>query len=259
MTSLQALILGLIQGVAEFFPISSSSHLTIARTLMGIPHSEIFLAFDLFCHFGTLIAALYFFRKDIRLIFFQRRDKLLQILLAITPLFPAYLLLKPFREMTHQLSLTGYMLIATSCLLFLGHYLRIKRQASISWQRRTQDAVCIGLMQSAALIPGISRSASTISCARVLGWNAQESVRFSFLLAIPTILGGSCLSLLKLTQATWSLPISLSSCLIGFGASLAAGLAIIGPAIRCLENGRLRPFAWYCLLLGACVCFASGF
>jgi len=257
MTSLQALILGLIQGVVEFFPVSSSSHLSIARTLMGIPSSDSLVAFDLFCHFGTLFAALYFFRRDIHVLFFERRDKLLQIAIAIVPLIPAYLLLKPLREAGHQLSMTGYMLIATSLLLFTGQRVRIKRQARVDWKRRAQDAVCIGLLQSAALIPGVSRSASTISCARVLGWNAQEAVRFSFLLAIPTIFGGNCLTLLKLSQQTSGLPISLSSCLIGFGASLIAGLALIGPAIRCLENGRLRPFAWYCLLLGACVCLYS--
>ncbi len=247
------MILGLIQGLVEFFPVSSSSHLTIAKALMSIPTSEAMVAFDLFCHSGTLFAAAYFLRRDIRALFYERRDKLLQIVLAMVPLVPAYLLLKPLRDAAHQLSWTGYTLIATSLLLFAGQHFRIKRQASIAWKRRAQDAMCIGLLQSAALIPGISRSASTISCARVLGWNAQEAVRFSFLLAIPTILGGNCLTLLKFSLQTTELPISLTSCLIGFGASFAVGLAIIGPAIRLLESGKLRPFAWYCLTLGACL------
>jgi undecaprenyl-diphosphatase len=112
-------------------------------------------------------------------------------------------------------------------------------------------------MQSTALVPGISRSASTISCARILGWNAQEAVRFSFLLAIPTMLGGNCLTLLKISGQITNLPISLSSYLIGFIASCLTGLAVIGPAIRCLENGKLQPFAWYCLVLGITLCMCT--
>ena len=253
MTSLEALILGLVQGLVEFFPVSSSSHLSIAKSLMGLHSSEVTVIFDLFCHSGTLFAAAYFLRRDIRTLLFERRDKLLQIFFAMIPLIPAYLLLKPLREGEHSLFWTGCMLIATSFLLLVGQNMRIKRQASIAWQRRAQDALCIGVLQSAALIPGISRSASTISCARILGWNAEEAVRFSFLLAIPTILGGNALTLLKASLQTTQLPISLSSCLIGFGASFVAGLAIIGPAIRFLESGKLRPFAWYCLILGACL------
>lgn len=253
MTSLQALILGLIQGLVEFFPVSSSSHLAIAKSLMGIHASEAMVAFDLFCHSGTLFAAAYFLRSDIRALLFERRDKLMQIVLALIPLLPAYLLLRPLRDGEHPLSWTGCMLIATSLFLFAGQHMRVKRQASIAWKRRAQDALCIGVLQSAALIPGISRSASTISCARVLGWNAQEAVRFSFLLAIPTILGGNGLTLLKFSLQTTQLPISLTSCLIGFGASFVTGLAIIGPAIRLLERGKLRPFAWYCLVLGVCL------
>jgi len=249
MTSLQALLLGLVQGLVEFFPVSSSTHLSIAKAMMGIHEHDV--AFDLFCHSGTLFAAMFFLRSDIRTLLFERRDKLLQILLALIPLIPAYVLLKSVRDSAHHIA--GYALLATSLFLFLGHQMRLKRQASIAWKRRAQDAICIGLMQSAALIPGISRSASTISCARILGWNAQEAVRFSFLLAIPTIFGGNCLTLLKLSFETRDLPISLSSCLIGFGTSFVVGLAVIGPAIRFLESGNLRPFAWYCLVLGACL------
>lgn len=260
MSSLQALILGLIQGFVEFLPISSSSHLSIAKALMGLPSSESMVVFDLCCHSGTLFAAAYFLRCDIRTLFYERRDKLLQITLALIPLVPAYILLKPLREAAnHQLYLIGYTLLATSLLLFMGQSLRLKRQASIAWKRRAQDAICIGLLQSMALVPGISRSASTISCARVLGWNAQEAVRFSFLLAIPTILGGNCLSLLKLSLQHPSTHFACSSSLIGFGASFVAGLAVIGPAIRFLETGRLRPFAWYCLFLGTCLCIGSFF
>jgi undecaprenyl-diphosphatase len=102
-----------------------------------------------------------------------------------------------------------------------------------------------------ALIPGISRSASTISCANVLGWSAKEAVRFSFLLSIPTVLGGSALELFKFARSSVPLSsLSFSSCLIGFTSSCMVGLIVIQLAIGVLERGYLRPFAWYCLSLG---------
>lgn len=257
MSLLQAFLLGLIQGLLEFFPVSSSSHLTIAKNLMGLPPSELMTVFDLFCHSGTLLAAVYFLRHDLRVLLFDRRDKLLLLILAMIPLIPAYLLLRPLRETGQSYFLTGISLLVTSALLFAGQSMRLKRQASITWRRRTQDALCIGLLQSTALIPGISRSASTISCARILGWNTHEAVRFSFLLAIPTILGGNCLACLKLYLQQESFHLPLSPLCVGFGASFLAGLIIIGPAIRFLEQGKLRPFAWYCLTLGSILLFLT--
>lgn len=248
------MLLGIVQGITEFFPVSSSTHLTLAKTLMGVPNGEVMIVFDLVCHLGTLAAALYAFRQDIYLLFTIRRDKLWQLMLAMVPLIPAYFLLKPLRQSIHGFGALGATLTITALILFIGQRFRVKESATIAWPRRARDALCIGTLQATALIPGISRSASTISCARCLGWNSSEAVRFSFLLAIPTVLGGNCLEALHLFRSSTlclDLPISLSCCLIGFGASAAGALAIIGPAIRFLEKGRLSPFAWYCLALGS--------
>ena len=110
-------------------------------------------------------------------------------------------------------------------------------------------------MQTAALIPGISRSGSTISAAQMLGWDPKEAVRFSFLLSIPTILGGNCIELLKLFfSESEPITVSFASCLIGFLSSLGVGLIMIKVAIAQLEKGNLKPFAFYCLIMGLLIC-----
>ena len=234
-----ALILGLIQGLTEFFPISSSAHLKIAKMLLGIEVEESHI-FDLFCHFGTLVALVYFLRGDISRLFFQERKKLLLFFIALCPLVPFYFLLKPVREMASAPHLLGFFLMTTSLILFLGGYLRWKTGSP------NKQAFWIGTMQAVALIPGISRSASTISAARVLGWSVPEAVRFSFLLSIPTIMGGTGLELIKHYDKSFS----LSHCLVGFSASLGVGLLVLPFAFRFLERGNLKPFAWYCLFAG---------
>ena len=260
MTLLQAFLLGIIQGITEFFPVSSSTHLFIAKSLMGISSGESTFFFDLLCHLGTFTAALYVFRKDIYVLFTTRRDKLWQIVLALTPLIPALFLFKPLRALFHGYFWLGMSLMITAVFLFIGERFRVKGMPSISRWRRSRDALLIGAFQSAALIPGISRSASTIASAKYLGWNGGEAIRFSFLLAIPTIFGGCILELWSMISShgidlAW--PISPSCCLMGFGTSAVTALIIIGPAVRLLEKEGLRPFGWYCLVLSICLMLSA--
>lgn len=241
MTYLQAIILGIIQGLTEFFPVSSSTHLKVAKMMMGVEENQVI--FDLFCHFGTLAVLVYFFRKDIAALFTTEKRKLVWFFVAMLPLIPCYFLLKPLRQHAPGYFL-GVSLIVTSLILFIGNRLRL-RQA-----KRNKDVLWIGTMQAMALIPGISRSASTISTARVLGWEAADAVRFSFLLSIPTILGGTAVELAKSASHP---SFSLGPCLMGFAASLGMGILVIPRAIRYLEKGKLKPFAWYCLLAGSVI------
>lgn len=246
---LTALLLGIVQGVTEFLPVSSSAHLKIVKHLCNIePEGQVI--FDLMCHLGTLAAVLLFFRKDIVHLLFHDRKKLGLLTVALIPLVPCYFLLKPLRDWASQTELLGFCLMATGLILFAGQYFRFNRQCVPSLRREVNDALWIGAMQSAALIPGISRSASTISCARALGWSASEAVRFSFLLSIPTIFGGNVLELAKAAAQHASMPISLSACAIGFGSSCIVGSIVVRFALRLLEKGNLKPFAWYCLAAG---------
>ena len=110
----------------------------------------------------------------------------------------------------------------------------------------------IGMLQSAALIPGISRSAATISCARILGWSARDAVRFSFLLSIPTVIGGNLVEILKTASFSGEeSAVPIATLLVAFGASFIIGFFVIKKAIQFLEKGNLKPFAWYALGLGA--------
>jgi undecaprenyl-diphosphatase len=250
MSIFQALIIGLLQGLTEFLPVSSSAHLKLAKLFFHIENSETQIVFDLVCHLGTLFALLYFLKREILTLIRTDRRKLLLLFVATLPLIPCYFLLKPLREIASHTHFLGPCLLVTSLILFAGQKLRFSRNGSKPWK----DVLWIGTLQSAALIPGISRSASTISCAKVLGWDAKEAVRFSFLLSIPTIVGGNCLELLKLLVSSQApLEISPLVCTVGFIAALGSGLLIIRFALAFLEKGNLKPFAIYCLGMGTLV------
>lgn len=250
MSPIESLLLGIVQGLTEFFPVSSSAHLKIAKFLMHLDIKEDQVLFDLSCHSGTLIALLFFLRKKIAGLF-QKREDFLFLAMALLPLVPAYFLLKSLRELASSFSLLGFFLMGTGALLFASDRMRFKSSPGSGWKGRSHDVLWIGASQGFALIPGISRSASTISCAQSLGWSAAEAVQFSFLLAIPTILGGNILELVHLLMLSKDPPpLSFSSCLIGFLSSLGVGALMVKPAIRRLSKGNLRPFGWYCLILG---------
>lgn len=260
MSPLEAFIIGLLQGITEFLPVSSSAHLKLAKLMFGIESSESQVVFDLMCHFGTLIAVLSFFRKEIYALFTIERKKLKLLCIATLPLAPCYFLLKPLRDFASTPQYLGLCVILTSFILFLGEKWRVRDQRKATFKRDLKDVLLIGTMQASALIPGISRSASTISCARVLGWKAKDAVGFSFLLSIPTIIGGNCLELLKITLSRHaSIQIPLSTCLIGLFTSCAVGLLMVRIALSFLEKGNLKPFAWYCLCAGTLMYFYLNF
>jgi undecaprenyl-diphosphatase len=260
MSLFEAFILGLLQGLTEFLPVSSSAHVKLAKLIFNIESSETQIIFDLICHLGTLFALLIFLRKEIDEIVRRDKQKLLLLLIGTLPLIPCYFLLKPLRDLASHPHFLGACLICTAIILFLGHRQGRNRTSSWTLKRKVKDVLWIGAMQSAALIPGISRSASTISCAKILGWEAKEAVRFSFLLSIPTIIGGNCLELLKIYlshENSFSVPIP--ACAIGFLASFVFGFLIIRFALSYLERGNLKPFAWYCLGFGVIVTLSLNF
>lgn len=255
MTFIQSVFLGIVQGLTEFFPVSSSAHLKLAKWLLGVPDGEHLLYFDLVCHSGTLLALIWFLKKDILAVFSSFRTTLLYGV-ALVPLVPAYFLLKPIRVAASEPSLLGYFLLFTSFLLFAASRQSVPAHAGSAVPEKSdeplklKDVLCIGIMQAFALIPGISRSGSTISAARFLGWDWLLAARFSFLLGIPAILGGQALETLKLLKGSAGLPLPLSLYGAGFAASFACGLISVRFIFRIYERGAVRPFAWYCLAAG---------
>lgn len=238
MTFLQAILLGIVQGITEFFPVSSSAHLKLARWFLGVPDDVIF---DLVCHSGTLLALVLFLRRDIWEVLKSIR-KIVLYTLALAPLIPTYFFLKPVRTILSEPSYLGFALIGTGTLLLAA----LKKKDVIE-KKKWQHVLCIGLMQTMALIPGISRSGSTIAAARFCGWNWREAAKFSFLLAVPTILGGEALEILKNTSA---LEFNWGSYLGGFCTSFGLGSIGVRFIFWVYEKEKLRPFAWYCIGLG---------
>ncbi len=244
MTLIQAIILGIVQGITEFFPVSSSAHLRLFKKLMHIPDGEHLLYFDLLLHTGTLLALLIYLRKELFQLFFKWKF----FFIALCPLVPAYFLLKPVRVTLSNPIYLGYFLIVTSAILFAASFVNKSKPAK--WQKPSQHFLWIGMAQALALIPGISRSGSTIAMARFCGWSLLEGAKFSFLLAIPTILGGECLETIKLLKGGSESIVHWTYYLAGFLASFGCGLFSCRIVFWIYERGLIRPFAWYCLIVG---------
>lgn len=251
MTTIDAIILGIIQGLTEFLPVSSSGHLELVQHLLGMQDLEQYILFDLVCHLGTLLAIFFIFFNQIKDLIFENTSRLKQLTLATLPLFPLVLVMKPIKAAYADPVYLGFFFLITSCILFLG--LRFGKTTSEKQRERHtwRDAMIIGTWQAAAILPGVSRSGSTISGARLLGWTPNEAVSFSFLLAIPAILGGATLEIIKL----WQHPESVSSVSpihygLGFVVSFVVGIASLQLLIRLATHNKFAYFAWYCLALG---------
>lgn len=247
MNWLHALLLGLLQGLTEFFPVSSSAHLKFLKTLLGVSHGEETVIFDLFCHLGTLVALTLYFRREIIDLLFYHPRRMLPFIVGLVPLVPFYFLLKPVRDALSKPEFLGFCLMGTAALLFLASLIKIREKKELG----LKDALWIGTFQGVALIPGISRSAATIGAGLWRGATAFEAVRFSFLLSLPAVLGGTFLELFKARDHFAH--IEWSTCLMGFAAATIMGLATVRLAIPLLQKGILRPFAWYCLIAGTVI------
>jgi undecaprenyl-diphosphatase len=248
-TELQALFFGIIQGLCEFFPISSSAHLSFFKYFFHISNSNS-IFFELICNLGTTFAAIIFLRKRLLNILKNDRKTILFIFLALLPLFPMYFFFNSIKAFINKMELIGLFFILTSVLLFLASTLDIKKKINSS-NRKIKDVLFIGLMQTLALIPGVSRSGSTITAGCFRGWEIKDAISFSFILAIPTVLGGNVLEGLKIYLSKEKAPdINFLSYIIGFLASFFVGLYTIKFIFSIVHKKRLLPFAWYCFVIG---------
>lgn len=252
MSVLQAIFLGIIQGITEFLPVSSKGHLILGQYFFNLGSPEDFIFFDLICHVGTLGAIFLVYAKEIRALFTSNRQRLVQIIIATLPLFPVVFLLKEIESLYNNIQYLGYFYFFTASLLFTAATWGHNKTAVQLKKQRWRDPLLIGFFQLLALLPGVSRSGSTISGARLLGWNSQEAVTFSFLIAIPAVLGGVALKVLQILfmdeQPHASLEIS--HYVAGFTASFLIGYASLLLVIELISRGKLIYFAWYCLALG---------
>lgn len=261
MSIIQAVILGIVQGLTEFLPVSSSGHLVIAQTLLGVDAPGI--TFEILVHLATALAIYAAYFTDVNRLVLSvvrfitnprsqrvRTDPELHLAaLLITGSIPAaiaaFLFADRVTALFSSVTVVGAALFVTAGLLFAAGRARGR---SIVSRLRGRESLLIGSFQALALIPGISRSGSTISSGLMLGLDRREAARFSFLLAMPAILGAAAVDMLGggSLGAIGFLPAAA-----GFFAAAVSGYAAILLLVRVLKQGRLHCFAWYCLLAGA--------
>jgi len=238
---LKAVLIGVVQGITEFFPISSSAHIQLFKRILELDNTSPLL--ELSCHVGTLGCVALYLRSEIWKVFCSL-SKLKNIILALLPLIPVYFFLKPLVFYFSSLKFMGFFFCCSALLLFISSYAKVNTSENT---KKNKDFLFIGSMQAIALLPGISRSGATISAARIRGWSLSSSVIFSFLLSIPTISGGFLLELWKSKSEyvifEWIYLAAASS-------SFITGLLTIRLFFFILKKGRFSIFAWYCLVLG---------
>jgi undecaprenyl-diphosphatase len=255
----QAIILGLVQGITEFIPVSSSGHLVLVPWLLG--WDEPGLVFDTIVHWGTLLAVLaYFWRDWLALIGawlkglsrWDWRDPQARVMwLLIVGSFPAavigFALEDFFESLFGKPVWVSVFLLVTAALLALSERLGRRRREvrELSWL----DAVVIGLGQAAAIAPGISRSGATMATGLLRGLDRPGAARFSFLLSTPIILGAGLFKLLDLLSAS-DPSAQLPALGLGFVVAAISGYVCIWGLLRYLQRGQLYPFSIYCALSG---------
>lgn len=253
MSTIEAIILGIVQGITEFFPVSSSGHLKLGQYFLGLNDLDKYIIFDLVCHLGTLLAIVCLFFKDIKESFTSNKALLLKIVIATLPLFPLLLILKPIKSLFNAPQYLGFFFMATALLLYIGIRLGSSAKPETLQKYRWRDPLFIGIFQAAAILPGVSRSGSTISGARLLGWDPEAAVRFSFLLAIPAILGGICIEILQITLKPESHAIPSLSWIeytAGFVTSFIVGTFALILLQKLAVKQKFMYFVGYCAILG---------
>jgi undecaprenyl-diphosphatase len=254
MTSIEAFILGLIQGLTEFLPISSTGHLYLGRHAFGMKEAGLFL--DTMLHIGTLIAVLFYYREELLRILRNPFGKLTWLLVVGT--IPAVIVGVAFSDFFEEISNTGvtvgWEFLVTGLFLWFSDNIKNgrKKMNDISYT----DALVIGTFQAAAILPAISRSGLTIVGALIRKLDRETAAYFSFLLSIPAIAGGIVFQGIGMLEGTGP-EISGLSLLIGAISSLVFGYIAVKWMINYLKRGSLKVFAVYVWLLGTIILAAQ--
>ncbi len=266
MDYIQSIVLGLVQGLTEFLPVSSSGHLAIFKHIFGESFFTSGISFDIMLHIGTLIAVFAVYYKDIceliaeffRLIgdvFRGRfaiktpyRRMLLMLIVASVPAAVVGILLKDFIETisSDRLWIVGICLFITAALLYVSD--KISRGNKKAEDLRIGNSLLIGAFQALALMPGISRSGSTIVGGLFSGFSREFAVKFSFLLSIPAILGAALLDLKDVVSTGFDMPLPVA--LLGVLVAAVSGFIAIKVLLKTVKKGKFRYFAYYCVFAG---------
>lgn len=257
MSWFEALILGILQGLTEYLPVSSSGHLTIGSALFGIEGEEN-LTFTIVVHIATVLSTLVILWKEIDWIFkglfkWQMNDETKYVLNIIVSMIPIGIVGVFFKDTVEEifgsgLLIVGCMLILTAVLLTFSYYAKPRQKEKISMR----DAFIIGIAQACAVMPGLSRSGSTIATGLLLGNKKESLAQFSFLMVIPPILGEALLDGMKIIEdaSSASADISTLSLVIGFMAAFISGCIACKWMINIVKKGKLIWFGIYCAIAG---------
>lgn len=254
MSAIEAIILGVIQGLTEFLPVSSSGHLELGKAILGdnsLPEES--LLFTVVLHFATALSTIVVFRKEIveiisGLFQFKWNEQTEFSLKIILSMIPAAFVGVFFNDQiealfSQQIMLVGAMLILTGLLLFMAD--RAKRtDKKVTYS----SAILIGISQAIAILPGISRSGATISTSVLLGIDRERAARFSFLMVVPLILGKMAKDLLDGGIAESQMEIL--PLILGAAAAFVAGLVACKWMITLVKKSQLKYFSYYCLIVG---------
>ena len=257
---IQALILGLVQGLTEYLPVSSSGHLTILSTFFGMDGADN-LEFTVAVHVATVLSTLVILWKEIDWILkglfkFQMNDETKYALNILVSMIPVGIIGLFFKDKVEEafgsgLLIVGAMLLLTSVLLIFSYFAkpRIKERISL-W-----DAFVIGVAQAVAVLPGLSRSGSTIATGLMLGNKKEKLAQFSFLMVIPPILGEALLDVLKAVKGedVISDTIGVFPLCVGFVAAFLSGCFACKLMINIVKKGKLLYFGYYCAVVGIAV------
>ena len=259
------IILAILQGIAEFLPISSSAHLIIFRDLFGIGANsvsgDLALAFDIALHFGTLLAiAIYFFKDFLNMVISgltrgakKKEGKIFWFIVVAT--IPAAIVGVLFEDVIENLIRSNFILIALA-LIIMGIIIyladKYSKQENNFEKMTIKEAIIIGCSQVFALIPGFSRSGTTIASARLLKLEREEAAKFSFYLSAPVVLGAVVLSILDSATIT-AITSNLSIFMVGVGVAFISGLLCIEFLLRYIKKNDFKLFMWYRVILGIIV------
>lgn len=262
MTFLEAIVLGLVQGLTEFLPVSSSGHLVLSQKLMGVEDKGV--TFEVLVHFGTLLSVVIYFWRPLWRLFLailppygqpdedrkrNRRMILYLILASIPAAIVGFSPLKDsFEGVYEKPAVVGLLLVLTGAILFLPRLLRRRGEKEIG----VRSALIMGLGQALAILPGVSRSGATIVSGMLSGTKSSDAAEFSFLMAIPAIAAASLLEARKLSGIESDL---LGAYLAGAVVAFLSGLAAIYTVLAAIRKGKFEYFGIYCLVAGVVAFF----
>jgi len=255
MNYIESLILGVLQGITEFLPISSSGHLVIAQHFLGVVNEG--LLFEVILHLGTLISILIYYYQDLKNIIINyikgdcdTKNYVICLIIATLPAAIVGFLFKSVIENAFIPSLVKWMFGITGLCLGSTYFIKNKLNKKMIWS----IAIIIGIAQVFALLPGISRSGLTISCALFMGVKHEKAAKFSFYMAIPILIGATFLQLISLDnyKAIFSVPI-----FIAFISSALSGYLVINFLLNIITKGKFYLFSIYCFTLSFILFFFS--